>query len=69
MIGGGLPIGSLVLMLEDSFSHYHAHLVKGFLAEGIVNEHKCMIVDTKASYREREHWLKFLPAVIKLKLD
>eukprot|EP00347_Sterkiella_histriomuscorum_P018973 403343453 len=67
LIGGGLPIGSIVLLLEDSFSHYHAHFVKNYLGEGVVNEHKCFIVDADSSYREREYWLKFFPGVVKLK--
>lgn len=40
--------------------------MKGYLAEGIVNEHKVLIVDPD-TYREREYWLKFLPAVYKVK--
>ena len=45
LIGGGFPIGSIVLLLEDSFSHYYSHFIKTYLAEGIVNEHKVLIVD------------------------
>ncbi len=40
--------------------------MKNYLAEGIVNEHKVLVVDPD-EYREREHWLKYLPAVYKIK--
>ena len=65
-IGGGYPVGSIVLQIEDSFSHYHSHFLKGYMAEGIVNEHKVLIVDP-VEYREKEYWLKILPAVYKIK--
>lgn len=67
-IGGGLPLGSLVVLLEDSFSHYHDHFLKTYLGEGIVNKQKVMIIDAD-NFRDRQYWLKFLPAVFKMKSE
>lgn len=65
-IGGGFPLGSLVVLYEDTYSHYYSHIQKSYLAEGVVNEHKLLVVDPE-EHREREYWLKFLPAVYKYK--
>ena len=64
--GLGLPIGSLSLLLEDQFSHIYTHFQKDYLAEGIVNDQKCLIVDSDL-FRDKAYWLKFLPAVYQLK--
>ncbi len=37
------------------------------MAEGIVNEHKVLVVDADGEFREKEYWQKFLPAVYKVK--
>lgn len=34
LLGGGLPLGSLLLLLEDGWSGHHATLLRYFLAEG-----------------------------------
>ena len=39
------------------------------MAEGIVNEQKVLVVDPDGEFRGREHWIKFLPAVYKVKED
>ncbi|TNV73412.1 hypothetical protein FGO68_gene145 [Halteria grandinella] len=66
LIGGGFPLGTLVVLYEDNFSHYYTHFQKAFLGEGVVSEHKCLIIDPDV-LRGREYWLKFLPAVYKIK--
>ncbi|XP_058800743.1 elongator complex protein 4 isoform X2 [Phymastichus coffea] len=38
-IGGGLPIGSILLIEEDTYSTYSKVMYKYFIAEGIVNNH------------------------------
>jgi elongator complex protein 4 len=45
VIGGGMVVGSLVVLYEDNMSQYYGHLQKTFLGEGIVRSHKCLIVD------------------------
>jgi elongator complex protein 4 len=45
VIGGGFPIGSIILLFEDSYSHYYSHFLKTYIGEGIVNEHKPLIID------------------------
>lgn len=66
VLGGGFPIGSIVLLFEDSYSQFYAHFLKTFLGEGIVNEHKNLIIDPD-TFRNKDYWLKFLPAVIKIR--
>ena len=66
VIGGGLIIGSLTLLLEDSMSAYFSHFHKTYLAEGIVQDQKVVIVDND-EIRKRDFWLKFLPAVAEVK--
>jgi hypothetical protein len=39
ILGGGLPLGSMVVLYEDSHSQYYCHFLKSYLAEGIVNKH------------------------------
>ncbi len=56
------------MIQEDSFSHYHDHFLKTYLGDGIVNEQKVMIIDVDP-FRDRQYWLKFLPAVFKIKAD
>jgi elongator complex protein 4 len=34
LLGGGLPLGALLLLLEDGWSGHHATLLRYFLAEG-----------------------------------
>lgn len=44
-IGGGLPIGSLLLIEEDKFATYSNSLSKFFIAEGLVNNHSVFAVN------------------------
>ena len=37
-LNGGLFIGSIVLLLEDRTSQYYGHILRTFLAEGVVRE-------------------------------
>ena len=60
--GGGLFIGSLVVLLEDRTSQYYGHILKTFLAEGVVREQVDLVVDPEP-LRNKQWWLKFLPAV------
>ena len=62
VLGGGLTVGSVSLMIEDSLSQFYGHFLKTYLAEGIVHVQKCLIVDPEM-LRNREYWLKFLPSV------
>ena len=66
ILGGGLPLGTLTVLYEDSHSQFYSYLLKTYLAEGIVNKHKCIIVDSQEACRSRESWVKFLPNVSKL---
>ena len=36
VIGGGLVVGSLVVLFEDNLSQYYNHFLKTYLGEGIV---------------------------------
>lgn len=39
ILGGGLPLGSLLLTFEDEWTSHHVTLAKLFLAEGAVCGH------------------------------
>lgn len=39
LLGGGLPLGSLLLLLEDPHSQHHLNFIKYFLAEGVACRH------------------------------
>ena len=45
VLNGGYFIGSLVVLFEDNSSQYYGHLLKTYLAEGIVREHVDLVVD------------------------
>jgi len=66
VIGGGLVIGAITMLYEDSISAFYSHFHKTYLAEGIVQRQKCIVVDND-SMRKRDFWLKFLPAVAEIK--
>ena len=61
-LNGGLFIGSMVVLLEDRTSQYYGHILKTYLAEGVVREQVNMVVDPEP-LRNKQYWLKFLPAV------
>lgn len=44
LLGGGLPLGSLLLVLEDSHSQQHLNLLKCFLAEGVCCKHSLALI-------------------------
>lgn len=54
--GHSLPIGSVNVLFEDTFSRYYVHLLKSYMAEGIVNEHKVLVVDADGEFREKDYW-------------
>ncbi|DBA95005.1 TPA: hypothetical protein ACH3X1_002526 [Trebouxia sp. C0004] len=37
LIGGGIPLGTVTLLLEDTYTQHHVTLLKYFLAEGAAN--------------------------------
>jgi len=37
VLGGGITVGSVSLMIEDSLSQFYGHFLKTYLAEGIVH--------------------------------
>ena len=39
LLGGGLPLGSVLLLLEDAASRQHVQVIKHFLAEGLARGH------------------------------
>ena len=63
--GNALPLGTLCVIYEDSFSRHYMHFLKTYLGEGIVNEHKCLIIDADP-FTTKDDWLKLLPAVYKV---
>ncbi|KAK7601061.1 hypothetical protein V9T40_008502 [Parthenolecanium corni] len=51
ILGGGLPLGSSLLLEEDEFGTYATMVLKHYLAEGVVNDHPLSLagqdIDTK----------------------
>ncbi|XP_043267118.1 putative elongator complex protein 4 [Venturia canescens] len=43
MIGGGLPIGSIMLIEEDAYGNYARVMLKYFMAEGVVSSHPLFV--------------------------
>lgn len=43
--GGGLAVGSLLLIEEDKFATYANSLSRFFLTEGVVNNHSMFVVN------------------------
>lgn len=44
LLGGGVPLGSLVSLESDRFTNHADALSRLFLAEGVFCEHKCVLV-------------------------
>lgn len=47
LLGGGLAVGTLLLIEEDKYNIYSPLLFKYFLAEGIVNGHTLLVASAK----------------------
>ncbi|XP_025832304.1 elongator complex protein 4-like [Agrilus planipennis] len=43
LLGGGLPVGSVVLIEEDSGGSYSRVMLRYFLAEGVVHKHAVFV--------------------------
>lgn len=50
--GGGLPVGSILLMEEDKIGRYAKCLTKLFLAEGSVHKHAMFVANLDADPNE-----------------
>ncbi|XP_053304841.1 elongator complex protein 4 [Spea bombifrons] len=59
VLGGGLAVGTLLLIEEDTFSTYSNIILKYFLAEGVVNGHELYVA---SSDEDPNDILKDLPA-------
>lgn len=44
IMGGGIPLGTLLLIEEDEYSNYSNHFLKYFVAEGIAVDHEILFV-------------------------
>lgn len=51
-LGGGLPIGSILLIEEDKIGRYAKCLSKLFLAEGIVHKHALFLANLDQNPQE-----------------
>ena len=49
ILGGGLPLGSLILVLEDGVTSHHLTLLQYFIAEGLNNEQKVLWAGSQRS--------------------
>lgn len=59
--GGGLPIGSILLIEEDKIGRYAKYLTKLFLAEGTVHKHALFVANYDSDPHETVFFLILLP--------
>ncbi|XP_004607926.2 elongator complex protein 4 [Sorex araneus] len=59
LLGGGLAVGTVLLIEEDRYNTYSPLLFKYFLAEGIINGHTLLVASAK---EDPAHILQELPA-------
>jgi hypothetical protein len=52
ILGGGLPLGSLICLHEDTHSQYNQTLLKYFLSEGLSCKHSLCVVCSNASSKK-----------------
>lgn len=61
LLGGGLPVGSIMLVEEDTFGQYSRLILKYFLAEGVMCGHSMLLASASEDPSEI---LKDLPAAL-----
>lgn len=61
LLGGGLPLGSLLLIIEDAHSQQHLSLLKCFLAEGVCCKHSLALISGQQEMGGLEAVAAFLP--------
>ncbi|CAD5118338.1 unnamed protein product [Dimorphilus gyrociliatus] len=61
IIGGGLPLGTILLVEEDETTCYGDVIERYFIAEGVVNQHRVIIADT---IEKPSEILSKLPSII-----
>ncbi|KAI8329340.1 Elongator complex protein 4 [Chlamydoabsidia padenii] len=60
ILGGGLPVGTVLLVKEDQATTYAQLLLKYFLAQGISSKHHCALVSKDEDPTEMTHNLMWL---------
>lgn len=48
ILGGGLPIGTIMMIEEDEGGCYSGHMTKYFIAEGVISKHQIFIANLNA---------------------
>ncbi|CAH1285118.1 unnamed protein product [Diabrotica balteata] len=66
LLGGGIPVGTVVLIEEDFHGSYSKIVLKYFLAEGIVSNHSTLVASQDVN---PSNIIKELPAVIDSDLE
>ncbi|XP_056638926.1 elongator complex protein 4 [Diorhabda carinulata] len=66
LLGGGLPVGTVVLIEEDFHGSYSKLILKYFIVEGIVSNHSTLIASQDVN---PSNIIKELPAVIDSDLE
>ncbi|KAJ9510473.1 hypothetical protein QJQ45_015946 [Haematococcus lacustris] len=62
LLGGGLPLGTLTLIIEDKHSHQHSNLLRYFAAEGMATRQKTLLLSPSPLAGGLQ---QFLPAEVK----
>ena len=64
LLGGGLPLGTITLLLEDSFTQHHGTLLKYFLAEGAAHNHALLWAAGQAQAKALPQKVTHVPKVV-----
>lgn len=64
LLGGGLPLGTVTLLLEDSFTQHHTTLLKYFLAEGAAHNHALLWAAGQAQAKALPQKVTHVPKVV-----
>lgn len=54
LLGGGIPLGSTLLLAEDTHNVYGRHLMKAFVAEGIAHGQRIFVINGESTLRFEE---------------
>lgn len=61
ILGGGLPLGSILLVLEDGTSHHHETILRYFLAEGVASGHSCFLAGPRHVAKDQDAVAQWMP--------
>lgn len=64
LLGGGLPLGTVTLLLEDTYTQHHVTLLKYFIAEGAAHNHALLWAAAQSQARALPQMVNHVSKVI-----